>query len=119
MKAAHFLLASLLSTAIAAADPYYGPPGAYGQPAPAPMQVAGPVQVVALAGPPAGMLVPADQVPLRQAILARFDRNHDGVLEPEERRHAIRALRKLTRRMARQQARQQMRAERRASGDFE
>jgi hypothetical protein len=35
----------------------------------------------------------------RQLLLERFDRNHDGRLEPQERRHAIRALRKLARKL--------------------
>jgi len=42
---------------------------------------------------------------LRQLLLERFDRNHDGRLEPQERRRAIRALRKLARRMAMQERR--------------
>jgi len=36
---------------------------------------------------------------LRQMLLARFDRNHDGRLEPRERRAAARALRRLARRL--------------------
>lgn len=39
---------------------------------------------------------------LRQLMLERFDANHDGRLEPRERRHAIRALRRLARKMAMQ-----------------
>ncbi len=39
---------------------------------------------------------------LRQLLLERFDRNHDGRLEPQERRHAIRALRKLAIKLAMQ-----------------
>ena len=35
----------------------------------------------------------------RQLLLERFDRNHDGRLEPQERRHAIRALRRLARKL--------------------
>jgi hypothetical protein len=35
----------------------------------------------------------------RQLLLERFDRNHDGRLEPQERRHAARALRKLARKL--------------------
>ena len=54
---------------------------------------------------------PPDQ--LQQALLDRFDRNHDGRLEPQERRRAIRALRRLTRRMARQERRAEMRDARR------
>jgi hypothetical protein len=39
--------------------------------------------------------------PLRAAIVARFDRDGDGRLSPQERRHAARALRKMARKMAR------------------
>jgi hypothetical protein len=35
----------------------------------------------------------------RQLLLERFDRNHDGRLEPQERRHAARVLRKLARKL--------------------
>jgi len=42
---------------------------------------------------------------LQELLLERFDRNHDGRLEPQERRHAIRVLRRLTRRMAMQERR--------------
>jgi len=38
----------------------------------------------------------------RQLLLERFDRDHDGRLEPQERRRAIRALRRLARRLAMQ-----------------
>jgi len=44
---------------------------------------------------------------LHQLLLERFDRNHDGKLEPQERKRAIRALRRLTRRMAMQDRRGQ------------
>jgi hypothetical protein len=53
--------------------------------------------------------------PLRAALLARFDANHDGRLEPNERRHAIRALRRLARQMARQERRRE-RAIRKVNG---
>ena len=43
---------------------------------------------------------------LRQILLQRFDANHDGRLDPQERRRAIHALRKLARRMARQDRRE-------------
>ena len=45
---------------------------------------------------------PTDQprAELRQLLLERFDKNHDGQLDPKERRHAIRALRRIARRMA-------------------
>jgi hypothetical protein len=39
---------------------------------------------------------------LHQLLLERFDRNHDGKLERQERRKAIRALRRVARRMAMQ-----------------
>ena len=54
------------------------------------------------AGSPAGPVAPRAERPrgqLRQLLLERFDRNRDGRLDPEERRHAIRALRRLARRM--------------------
>ncbi len=50
---------------------------------------------------------------LQELLLERFDRNHDGRLEPRERRRAIRALRKLARRMAIQERRAAMRDVRR------
>lgn len=58
---------------------------------------------------------------LHQLLLERFDRNHDGRLDPQERRRAIRALRRLARRMATMatmapMARQEGRAERGARG---
>jgi hypothetical protein len=37
----------------------------------------------------------------RQLLLERFDRNHDGRLEPQERRHAARVLRKLASKLER------------------
>ena len=43
---------------------------------------------------------------LRAALLARFDRDHDGRLEPRERRAAARALRRLARQLDRQAMRQ-------------
>jgi hypothetical protein len=63
------------------------------------------------AGPihhPAGPVAPRADRPrgqLRQLLLERFDRNRDGRLDPEERRHAIRALRRLARRMEMQERR--------------
>lgn len=42
---------------------------------------------------------------LHQLLLERFDRNHDGRLEPQERRRAIRTLRRLARRLAMQERR--------------
>ena len=49
---------------------------------------------------------------LRQLLLERFDKNHDGQLDPKERRHAIRALRRIAHRMAVQERREARRAER-------
>ncbi len=46
---------------------------------------------------------PQQRGELRQALLDRFDRNHDGRLEPNERRHAIRALHMIERRLVRQE----------------
>jgi Ca2+-binding EF-hand superfamily protein len=43
---------------------------------------------------------------LQQLLLERFDRNHDGRLEPQERRKAIRTLRRLARRMTMQDRRE-------------
>ena len=81
--AALFLVAALGGTA--AADPY---PVPYGPPPPG-AQVGVGVQPV----PP--------RVAFRQMLLERFDRNHDGVLEPRERRHAAKALRRMAKRLAR------------------
>ena len=44
--------------------------------------------------------------PLRQALMARFDKNHDGRLEPRERRQAARALRKMANRLDRRTQRE-------------
>jgi hypothetical protein len=62
----------------------------------------------AAAAAPAGRARPRGQ--LHQLLLERFDRNHDGLLQPQERRHAIRALRKLARRMAMQDRREAQRS---------
>jgi hypothetical protein len=50
--------------------------------------------------------------PLRQALLRRFDHNHDGHLGPRERRQAVRALRKLERQLARNDGRGARRGQR-------
>lgn len=42
----------------------------------------------------------AERNEMRQMILARFDANHDGQLDPRERRHAARALRRMARELA-------------------
>jgi hypothetical protein len=44
---------------------------------------------------------------LRQLLLERFDRNHDGVLDAKERHRAIHALRRLARRLAMQERRRE------------
>jgi Ca2+-binding EF-hand superfamily protein len=113
MKLATLILAGLLgATGVARADDPVGdedlnPPS-------------GPVQIEH-ARQPMGPMAPGPgqqmrdprraqlRAELRQALIERFDRNHDGRLEPQERRQAIRALRRLVRRMARQE----MMAERR------
>jgi Ca2+-binding EF-hand superfamily protein len=70
--------------------------------------------------PPAGPVAPRADRPrgqLRQLLLERFDRNRDGRLDPEERRHAIRALRRLARRMEMQDRRGERGDRREARGD--
>ena len=87
MKVAVASIVFLLGVGVASAQPagpYNAPPppvAAVPQPPPPPAQQAR----------PRGML--------RQLLLARFDRNHDGRLEPRERRAAARALRRLARRL--------------------
>ena len=54
---------------------------------------------------------------LRQLLLERFDKNHDGQLDPKERRHAIRAIRRIAHRMAVQERREARRANREAGRD--
>jgi hypothetical protein len=84
------ILAILLTGSTALAQGYYGPPGDY------------PVQ----APPPGAQVgVGVERVPPRAAVremmLERFDRNHDGRLDRRERRQAARALRRMAKRMAR------------------
>jgi hypothetical protein len=50
-----------------------------------------------------------------QLLLERFDANHDGRLEPQERRRAARVLRRIARKMA-MQDRRNARREQRARG---
>jgi hypothetical protein len=121
MKVVSFVVASLLLTGVASADPYYGPPGGYPPPQQPPAGVLVPVAPMPMPmpaeAPPPG---PRQNAPLRAAILERFDRDHDGQLNRAERRHAIRALRRMTRRMARQEARAERRGRRNAPrGDAE
>jgi Ca2+-binding EF-hand superfamily protein len=93
MRVVPFIVSAMLALAGAAhADEYTGP-------LPPPAMQRAPMQR------PMG--------PMRAAMLERFDANHDGRLEPNERRHAMRALRRMERQLARQQ-RRQLRAERRA-----
>lgn len=93
MKLVTLVLVAALGGA-AAADPY---PAPYGGPPPG----------VQVGGPPPGAQVGigVERVPprvaFRQMLLERFDRNHDGVLEPRERRHAAKALRRMAKRLAR------------------
>jgi EF hand len=84
-----FILSAMLALGgVASADEYGGPPP--GAPMPGqPMPQPGPNR----------MMQPRGE--LRQALLDRFDQNHDGRLEPNERRHAIRALRRMERQLAR------------------
>jgi hypothetical protein len=112
MKLVALVLGAVLATACYAnAEPapaYAGPPGGYIA-GPAPLVVAAPPVVDVRMPPPQGTLANA---PLRAELMARFDRNGDGVLEPNERRQAIRALRRIARQLARQ-ARRERRLERR------
>jgi hypothetical protein len=88
MKAVPFVLCALLGAAHAQpVDPYAAPP-----PPPPPQQ--------------------QQAAPLRAALMERFDRDHDGRLDPVERKQAIKALRKLERNLARQQMRDARRAAR-------
>ncbi len=86
MKAVPFVLCTLLAGGVAHAQPV----DPYARPAPA--------------------AAPRAPSPLRAALLARFDRDHDGRLDPVERRHAIHALRRLARKLAHQQMRDARRA---------
>ena len=77
------------------------------------MKLAALALVTTLGSVGAAYAEPAPRGQLQEVLLERFDRNHDGRLEPQERRRAIRALRKLTRKMARQERRAEMRDVRR------
>jgi hypothetical protein len=97
--AALAVVLAIASTAAADPAPYSGPPGMYDEP----------TELVRQA-PPQQRPARAGNGALRAAIIARFDRDGDGKLNPQERRRAIKALRRLARRLA-----QQKRAERRAA----
>jgi hypothetical protein len=91
MKLAALVTVLLLGGA-ARAQGYDGPPGAMPPPA---------IGIGVQRVPP--------RVAFRQILIERFDANHDGRLEPRERRQAARVLRKLARQMVRRgraQARQ-------------
>jgi len=93
MKLAALAFAATLGLAgIASAQP--AGPGPVGPTRP-PVAAAGPVDRPA--AQPRGEL--------RQLLLERFDRDRDGRLDAQERRHAIRALRRIARRMAMQDRR--------------
>jgi hypothetical protein len=83
-------------------DPYEGPPPAAAPVAPA-------------AAPPVMLRGqrPRQRGQLKQLLLAKFDRNHDGRLEPRERLRAAKVLHRLANRLANNQRRQQGRAQRR------
>jgi len=114
MRIASVIVASLLGIGCyAEAQPAPAYPAAYGPPGAvvvqAPMQ---PVPVMPVQAAPMPMQpMPMQAMPperaqrravLQQMLLAQFDRNHDGVLEPRERRQEVRALRRLARRLARE-----------------
>ncbi len=103
MKVVAFIVSAMLAmTGAARADEYSGPlpPQPMAQQAPPPM-----------AQPPM-----RPRGALREALLEQFDANHDGRLEPNERRQAVRALRRIARQLARgdRRAARAARAERRA-----
>ena len=76
---------------------------AHAQPAPAaePTPRGEPAPRVAVAPRYQGERPARPRGELRQVLLHKFDRNHDGRLDPDERRRAARTLRKLARRMER------------------
>ena len=93
------ILAILFTGSTALAQGYYGPPGNY--PAQAPVEAPPPGAQVGV-----GIERVPPRVVMRQMLLERFDRNHDGRLGPRERRHAARALRKMAKRLARGERRE-------------
>jgi hypothetical protein len=92
MKLAGIFLVLFVGTA--SAQGYNGPPGNDPVPAPPPGAQVG-----------VGLERVPPKVVMRQMLLERFDRNHDGRVGTRERRHAARALRKLAKRLAREERR--------------
>jgi hypothetical protein len=102
MKVVAFIVSAMLGiTGAAHADEYTGP-----------LPPSAPAAMAAQPGAP----MPMRRAALHAALLERFDANHDGRLEPNERRHAARALQRLARRLMKQDraGRAERRAERRA-----
>jgi hypothetical protein len=87
MKLAGLVLVLFVGTASAQ---YAGPPGNYPVAPPPGAQVGVGVERV------------TPRVAMKEMLLERFDRNHDGRLDARERRHAARVLRKLAKRLARE-----------------
>lgn len=98
--AALAFLTTLGLGSVAGADPA-GP----GNPPPIGPRAAVPVPPPAPAPGPVARRADRPHGQLRQAVMAQFDRNHDGQLDPAERRHAIHALRRMARRMEVQERR--------------
>ena len=65
--------------------------------------------VVGLTGVASADAPQRPQRPLKQLLLQKFDRNHDGKLGPRERKHAAKALHKLANRLAKADDRVQRR----------
>lgn len=83
-----------LTATAASADTYSGPPGMYDEPA-----------NIEQAPPQRRAQRPRNDQ-LRAEIIARFDKNGDGRLDKQERRHALRALKRIARRLRREAKRQ-------------
>jgi hypothetical protein len=73
------------------------------------------VPVDPYAAPPPAMKQQRPQRPLKHFLLAHFDRDRDGRLEPRERMRAAKALHKLANRLARQDGRKDGRRDGRAA----
>lgn len=87
MKLAVLAVSLLLGSGIAHADRFASPPG--------------PIDPYADAAPGTNRKK-ARRGRLRQALVQQFDRNGDGRLQPQERKQAARALRKLAHRLQKQ-----------------